>query len=251
MTVALFDRTIGELRCRVVASERDDGDVHPIRVEPDELEYRQVAIAGRRWAMLDQVHGVDVHRVGHAGHAEGEPDTWPVSARGDVIVLGTRGRGSEGPCAAIWAADCAAIMLFGAGGTIVAAHGGWRGLAAGVIDVAVGALIEVDGAVTAAVVGPLIHPCCYEFGADDLDAVANGVHAQSSEISSVASTGVLALDVPTAVRRGLAHRGVDPVVVGPCTGCDSRWFSHRIRNDTSRHAVVAWVEHIRTASMAG
>lgn len=240
MTVELFDRTIGGLRCRVVASERNDGDVHPIRVAPDDLERRQIGIAGRRWAMLDQVHGVNVRRV---GDPDNEPDTWPVNGRGDVLVLGADRRHSEPRRAAVWAADCAPIMLFGASGTIAAAHGGWRGLAAGVIDVAVRELIEADGAVTAAVVGPLIHPCCYVFGTDDIDAVAAGVHTHPSEISSASSTGELALDAPGAVRRGLTHHGIEPMVVGPCTGCDARWFSHRVRNDTSRHAVVAWVEH--------
>jgi copper oxidase (laccase) domain-containing protein len=31
-------------------------------------------------------------------------------------------------------------------------------------------------------------------------------------------------------------------VVGPCTGCDERWYSYRRRGDVGRHAVVAWTE---------
>lgn len=254
MTVELFDRTIRDLRLRVVASERGDGDVHPIRVAPDDLERRQIAIAGRRWVMLDQVHGVDVRHVGddhdveHDGDhgldgAVDEPDAWPVTGRGDVLMVSTDRRRRQERRAAVWAADCAPIMLFGAHGTIAAAHGGWRGLAAGVIDVAVGALIESDGAVAAAVVGPLIHPCCYEFGAGDIDAVAAGVRAHPDEIAASTTTGALALDVPAAVHLGLARHDVQPMVVGPCTGCDARWFSHRVRSDASRHAVVGWVEH--------
>jgi hypothetical protein len=42
------------------------------------------------------------------------------------------------------------------------------------------------------------------------------------------------------VAAGLRRTGVELDVVGPCTGCDARWYSHRRRGETGRHAVVAW-----------
>jgi copper oxidase (laccase) domain-containing protein len=65
------------------------------------------------------------------------------------------------------------------------------------------------------------------------------VHAGPAEIAGTTVDGSTALDVPAAVRSALAHHGIELDVVGPCTGCDDRWFSHRVRTDLGRHATVA------------
>jgi copper oxidase (laccase) domain-containing protein len=143
----------------------------------------------------------------------------------------------------VWAADCAPIALFGANGTTrVVAHGGWRGLAGGVIDVAVDALESTGTRVAAAVLGPCIHPCCYEFGAADLELVAHGVGVSPSDVTGSTGWGTRALDVPAAVRSGLARRAIEIDVAGACTGCDRRFRSHRRRADLQRHALIAWFE---------
>jgi copper oxidase (laccase) domain-containing protein len=178
--------------------------------------------------MTEQVHGVEVHRVESASR-------WPLAAEADVLV--TRGKPSG-----IWAGDCAPIFLIGASGTIVGAHGGWRGLAAGVIDVAVDQLLTIDEPVATALVGPLIHPCCYEFGAADVAEVAAGVHAAPAAVTGTTVDGRTGLDVPAAVRAGLAAHDIELESVGPCTGCSDRWFSNRVRQDSGRHAVIAWSE---------
>jgi copper oxidase (laccase) domain-containing protein len=143
---------------------------------------------------------------------------------------------------AVWAADCAPIVLIDAAGGLAAVHAGWRGLAAGVLDVAVGALRARGGEIVAAVLGPVIHPCCYAFGRSDLARVAEGVHAPTEAITARTRDGDIALDVPSAVSAALRHAGVPLDVVGPCTGCDERWYSYRRRGDVGRHAVVAWTE---------
>ncbi len=210
----------------VAASERSDGDVHPLRVPPEVLRERQLASTGRPWVLVDQVHGTGVHRPFH--------DVGP-QVCADVLVATM----PSSPALAVWAADCAPVALVGRGGTTVLAHAGWRGLAAGVLDVAVDAL--QDEPVAHAVLGPVIHPCCYAFGADDAARVARGVGADVDDV--VTSLGDRpALDVPAAVAAGLARRDVVLDVIGPCTGCDDRWFSHRTRGDTGRHALVAWFE---------
>ncbi len=181
--------------------------------------------------MVDQVHGTAIIDAG-AG------DQWPVLGVADVIVSDAVLSRPMG----VWAADCAPIALFGAGGTVVGAHAGWRGLAAGVVDVAAGVLSLRDEPVVAAVVGPMIHAECYAFGAPDLEAVAAGVGVEANTITSVTSDGRAALDVPAAVEAALARHGVRLNVFGECTGCDPRWFSHRVRTDTERHVLVAWTE---------
>jgi len=183
--------------------------------------------------MLDEVHGIDVMVVDEAVDI-GVHDRRPTVGTGDVIVTDR-----SDVHLAVWAADCAPLVLVADDGRVVGAHAGWRGLADGVIDAAVDAARGSGGAVIAAVLGPSIGQCCYEFGRDDLAAVAEGVHASESDVAGVSASGERALDVPGAVRAGLDHHGIALDVVGPCTGCDDRWFSHRVRSDLGRHATVA------------
>ncbi|MEP1126213.1 MAG: polyphenol oxidase family protein [Ilumatobacter sp.] len=229
MTHPLLDVIVGDRRLRVVATERTDGDVHPLRTGPDTLAARQHAITGadRSWVMTDQVHGVDVSTV------DGSAPWSPTTGVADVIVTG-----ALDATIAIWAADCAPIVVAADDGTLVAAHGGWRGLAMGVVDVAVDAAVGNGGSVAAAVLGPVIHPCCYEFDPDDLATIPDAIPGRTS-------SGGPALDVPATVAASLARRGVDLDASGPCTGCDDRWFSHRVRSEPGRHAVIAWWEHAR------
>jgi copper oxidase (laccase) domain-containing protein len=188
--------------------------------------------------MVDQVHGTAALSVGSNADAV---DPWPVLGAADVIV-------SDGGLlqpVGVWAADCASLALFGAAGTVVGAHAGWRGLAAGVVDAAVDVLSRRDERVVAVVVGPMIHAECYAFGADELAAVALGVGVEAASITAVTADGDVALDVPAAVTAALGRRNITPDVLGDCTGCDSRWFSHRARTDIERHVLVAWVEPAR------
>lgn len=225
----LLHRDVGGCTVTVVATERSDGDMHPERVASQTLVARQLVSTQRRWFMLDEVHGTDVYRCD-----ESEP-TSPIAGVGDVLVGAMPGRATVGAAIAIWAADCAPIMFFDDRGVPVGCHAGWRGLAAGVIDVT----LDLLGSPSAAVLGPCIHPCCYEFGERELAEVAGGVGVDPATISSVTSTGAFALDVPAAVALSLRRRGVELDVVGSCTGCNDRWFSHR-RGDGGRHAVIAW-----------
>jgi YfiH family protein len=226
----LFECTIAGREIRIVATHRGDGDVHPERVAGGELEDRQIRATGRRWTMLDEVHGVDVIDV-----TDG-PVGAMMAGTGDVMVT----KRSERHLA-VWTADCAPIFLLSDDGSVVAAHAGWRGLANGVVDVAVETACCRGGSVVAAVLGPTIGPCCYEFGQDDLGAVADGVHASAGDIVGATIDGGLALDVVAAVRSALRHHGIELDAVGPCTGCDDRWFSHRVRTDRGRHATIAMI----------
>jgi copper oxidase (laccase) domain-containing protein len=209
-----------------VVTERRDGDVHPIAVDTATLRQRQLEQAGREWLMVDQVHGTDVFR-----RRDSQPHVgWPVACTADVVV-------ASGVPVAVWAADCAAVVLFDRDGAVIGCHAGWRGLAGGVLDVAVN---EATGPV-AALLGPCIHPCCYPFDERELRLVADGVQVTPESITGTTSHGAVALDVPTTVATVLARHGIELDVIGPCTGCNERWFSYR-RGDTERHAVVAWYE---------
>jgi copper oxidase (laccase) domain-containing protein len=227
----LLRRRIAGHDVLVGATDRGDGDLHPGRVAADDLLRRQQELVGSPWVMLDQRHGAEIHSVSAPPAAQ---PRWPLAGTGDVLVAP-----ADAPYPlAVWAADCAPLVLVDADGTRVAAHAGWRGLAAGVVEVA----LDAVGAVEVAVLGPCIHRCCYEFGSIDLAEVCAAVALDSDEVGGVTSWGTPALDVPATIAALLARRGVALDVVGPCTGCEPRFCSHRRRTDVARHAMVTWVE---------
>ena len=242
---SLYRQQVGRRLAVAVATEVSDGDVHPRRVDPAVLIERQIRVARHRWVMVREVHGVEAIRVGAATSPDlNGPGTngpgrngWPLAGVGDVLVTAE----PDVPIA-IWAADCAPIAIFGATGTTVGIHAGWRGLAAGIIDVGIAQLADRGERPVVAVLGPVIHPCCYEFGDDDLRLVARGIAVDPEHIAGRTAQGALALDVPAAVRSALERRGVAVVATGSCTGCSDRWFSHRRRRDEGRHALVAWTQ---------
>jgi len=171
------------------------------------------------WAMVHQVHGAHVVHARRAGRL----------GDGDAIVSTTPGLEI-----AVRVADCAPIALE-ADGVVGVVHAGWRGIVAGVIPAAVDAMRALGAREIRAALGPCIHAECYEFGTDELDAVA----AQLGEsVRGTTSWGTPALDVVAAVRAQLP--GVD-VSESVCTACSTEHWSHRARGDVERQAVVAWL----------
>ena len=215
------DRTV-HVRC----SNRADGDFHRVDVAFDELEARRRSLVDLPWSMLDEHHGVTARLVTHPGEHDG--------AAGDVLVTEL-----AGVVLGCWVGDCAPVVLVGAERRIATAHAGWRGLAAGVLDVAATAL---DEAVAEIVLGPTIGPCCYEFGADDLDAVAEGIGVGRQRLVGRTRSGSDALDVPAAVEAFAERIGVRSTRIGGCPGCTYPGFSHRVRRDPQRHVVAVWQE---------
>ena len=109
---------------------------------------------------LHQVHSADVIAVG--------PDTPALAGRGDALVTRQPGR-----ALAILTADCMPVLLADPGaGVIGAAHAGWRGALAGVLEATVDAMVA-QGArrdAIAAVIGPCISQRAYEVGPEVLAA---------------------------------------------------------------------------------
>jgi YfiH family protein len=126
-------------------------------------------------------------------------------------------------------ADCLPIALAGPRG-VAMLHGGWRGLAAGIVEEGVRAL---GGEVDAAAIGPGAGPCCYEAGEE--------VHRAFAHLGPEVRRGDNA-DLKAVARLQLEAAGVADVQdVGLCTMCDERFFSHRRDGGvTGRQAGVAW-----------
>lgn len=222
------------LRRRVAGAElrftgRSEGDlghhgavVHQVLPEVDARRRR---VADVPWTWLRQVHGNRVVRARTPGDAAGE--------RADAVFT------TEPGCAvAVLTADCAPVLLVADNGPVGAAHAGWRGLVAGILEATVEAMRAAGAGPIHAVVGPCVHAGCYEFGPDDLatvvDRVGGAARGRTAE-------GRPALDLPAAVVSVLAGAGVDDVDdVDVCTGCSAGHYSHRARGELDRQAAVVW-----------
>lgn len=167
-----------------------------------------------KWICLHQVHGARVYLPDVAGPTAGRPAPEAdaaVSTGSDAIL-------------SVLTADCAPVALV-APGVVGAVHAGWRGVLAGVLEAAVAEVRRrSDGPITA-VIGPCIHPECYEFSADDLEPIAARL---GTEVAGETAGGKLALDLPVAVALALSEVGVDDITdIGVCTACSPDHFSHR------------------------
>lgn len=206
-------------------TERSDGDFH-IDAEPEGLAARRREVMDGTWAVVRQVHGA---RVVDASDISGPAAAAP-EADGVVTEV-------PGQPIAVQGADCAPLAFITNAGPIAVAHAGWRGLEAGIVDAVVGELAERGAVVTQLVVGPVIGPECYEFGAVDLDAVAESL---GETVRSVTSSGTAALDMRAAIISASRAAGVDEVEFARnCTACGDGGYSHRARQDPQRHALVA------------
>ncbi len=208
-------------------TEVDDGDFH-IDAEPTGLADRRMAVMSGEWAVARQVHGADV--VDASTIVAGGLDAH-AAPEADAIITDEPGR----PIA-VQGADCAPLGFVTSKGPVAVAHAGWRGLASGIVDSVVNELAMRGAVVTEVLVGPVIGPGCYEFGSDDLEAVAGEL---GDVVRAETASGTPALDLRAAIRASCEAAGVEQVsFVRPCTGCSNGGFSHRARKDTERHALA-------------
>jgi len=181
-----------------------------------------VGLPRERFLYGRQVHGATVRRAteppGEARPAADED--------GQATAL-------EDTAALVFGADCLPIVL-AADGAVAALHGGWRGLAAGVLEEGVAALADLGaGGPVRAYLGPAARGCCYEVG-EEVHAVFAGYDARRGERN---------LDLAAIARTRLAAAGVDAVHdSGLCTMCEpALFFSHRRDHGlTGRQAGVVW-----------
>lgn len=179
-----------------------------------------------RW--LRQVHGVRV----------AEADDLAVIAEADASVARR-----PGTVCAITVADCLPVLLCDrAGNCVAAAHAGWRGLAAGVIEATVEAM-RVPPSDLLAFIGPGIGPDAFEVGDDVRDAFLAHDAAAASAFRPQRSEKWLA-DLFALARQRLAACGVRQVYGGTlCTVSDpARCYSYRRDKVTGRMAALIWRE---------
>ena len=146
-----------------------------------------------------------------------------------------------GVVCAVMAADCMPVLLAARDSSAVgAAHAGWRGLCAGVIERTVEGM-RVPGDRLIAYLGPAIGPQAYEVGEEVRDAFLARDPASASAFSP-ARPGHWLLDLYAVARQRLAAIGIRTVHGGSqCTFCESgRFFSFRRDKAIERMAACIW-----------
>ena len=185
-----------------------------------------------RVCLMDSVHGADIAAVDAGGVIPGV----------DALVTST-----PGLALVALGADCVPMALVGADGmTAVAAHCGWRGLVADVVEVAVQALRDRGTDVALAVLGPAVCGQCYPVPADRAEEVrAVRSDAVSRAALLVTADGQPGIDVRAGLRRRLVELDVAPaaiLTVGGCTVEDPRLFSYRREGITGRQGMAVLVD---------
>lgn len=197
----------------------------PAAVRANKARLDAVLPASPRW--LRQVHGA---RVVHA-------DTVTRVVEADAAYTAT-----PGVVCAVKIADCMPVLLVDAAGTVVAAaHAGWRGLAAGLLENTVAAL-PVAPAELMAYLGPAIGPYAFEVG-DEVRAAFCDIDTAAADAFQPRTPGKWLADLFRLGRQRLARCGVTRVYGGGlCTYSNpDRFYSHRLNPRTGHMAALIWI----------
>ena len=154
-----------------------------------------------------------------------------------------------GQLLSVLVADCLPVLFASDDGTTVAAaHAGWRGLSAGVLENTVKAMYH-EPARLRAWFGPAIRAAHFEVG-DDVRSAFLLAASDSDERAATAAAfnanaqGRWQCDLATLARLRLRRVGVTSIVdCGICTYGDSqRCYSHRRDGQTGRMAALVWLQ---------
>ena len=166
---------------------------------------------------VHQTHSADVVTV------SGPPQA-PI--RADAMVTAT-----PGIALSVLTADCQPVLLVDhEAGVIGAAHAGWRGALAGVLEATIAAMRDLgaDPAATRAVIGPTISQRAYEVGPELFDEVTAD-DAEASRFFAAGQGDRMQFDLPGYGLYRLRAVGVGEAQwTGHCTYSDeARFFSYR------------------------
>lgn len=176
---------------------------------------------------LEQVHGKDVLKL------TGEPYT---SKRADASYSNI-----PGTVCAVMTADCLPVLFCNHAGTeVAAAHAGWRGLCAGVLEETIACFADKPENIMAWL-GPAIGPAAFEVGPEVREAFMAVDVIADSAFKPVGEKYYG--DIYTLARQRLAKAGVNHVFGGDrCTFTEKHdFFSYRRDKTTGRMASFIWL----------
>lgn len=176
---------------------------------------------------LEQVHGIAVANADLAG-CQIQADACIARQKASVCVVMT--------------ADCLPVLLCDRQGTVVgAAHAGWKGLAAGVIESSVNAMAVEPGSLMAWL-GPAIGPQAFEVG-DEVRAEFVARHPDAAAAFVPAQSGKWFADLYALARLRLESLGIAQIYGGDrCTYTErEQFFSYRRDGVTGRMGSFIWL----------
>ncbi len=183
-----------------------------------------------QWQWLEQIHSSDVVKLEHQV-AVPKADGLVTSASKLICCVLT--------------ADCLPVLFCNEKGTEVAiAHGGWRGLANGIIANTL-ASMESHPSTLMAWLGPAIGPCHFEVG-EDVRLQFQAAESDSTVLDYFAPQGSqkYLADLYGIARMQLNKLGVKRVFGGEhCTFCDvQNFYSYRRDGVTGRMLSSIWLD---------
>lgn len=177
---------------------------------------------------LEQVHGTVVANA-DAAACRVVADASVARQRGSVCVVMT--------------ADCLPVLLCDEAGTVVgAAHAGWKGLAAGVIEATVKEM-GVEPRKLMAWLGPAIGPEAFEVGGEVREAFMSHDVKAAAAFKSHGEQGKYHADIYLLMRQRLGALGITRIFGGSyCTYHQKdKFFSYRRDGVTGRMGTFVWM----------
>lgn len=178
---------------------------------------------------LQQVHGVGVWDAATPPIPDVEPVADAAVSDAGAAVL------------AVLTADCLPVVFSSDNGQrIGAAHAGWRGLAAGVLEATVSKMAVAPERLLAWL-GPGAGPAAYEIGAEVREAFL-AVSPEASAAFESTRPGHWRVDLYRLARQRLTRVGVNRIYGGErCTISEpAAFYSHRRDQRTGRMATLIW-----------
>jgi len=200
----------------------------------------------------DEPAAVAANRAALCAHLPAEP-LWLSQVHGTVAVDADQRpeireadaafARQPGSVCVVMTADCLPVLLCDRQGTVVAAaHAGWRGLLAGILESTVAAM-NVQPEALLAWLGPAIGPRCFEVGDEVRDAfVAEDSAAGLAFVPH--QSGKWLCDIYLLATQRLQRMGIAAISGGAsCTVSEAeRYFSYRRDGVTGRMASLIWLE---------
>jgi YfiH family protein len=169
-------------------------------------------------------------------------EPWPVEPRPRADGIVTR---TPGLAIGVTTADCGPVLFAEPQARVIgAAHAGWRGALAGVLEATIAAMERLGAAreKISAALGPMIRQPNYEVGSDLIERFAAQDGQSGSFFAPAPRAGHALFDLPGYIAARLRRAGLTRIEdIGACTYAEpARFFSyrratHRGESDYGRH----------------
>lgn len=225
-------------RIRALSTTRNGRAGTAFDVARDQTPFASAREELLRWLPAEPVWLAQVH-----GTATCDADQARAREASDLPVADASVARVAGGVCAVRCADCLPVLMCDRQGSVVAAaHAGWRGLAAGVLEATLVAMRAAPADVCVWL-GPAIGPRAFEVGADVL-AAHRAADPGAVECFQPLPSGKWFADLYALARRRLARAGVTTIHGGGRCTLTERDTFHSYRRDgaaAGRMATLIWI----------